>query len=103
MSDKISLANELLSLSLEIEARLAESDLTFAKNNEPKRMELAKKIFSTEIAKEDTEEVHKIITQVLEINSRLENFAINAKSEVAKLSKNIKFAKKAQNAYQENI
>lgn len=103
MSHKTQLAQQLLSLTLEIEAHLAESDLSFAKDNEPKRMALAKEIFTSDISEEESEELKKIISDVLEVNSRLEKFANEAKNEVAKLSKNIKFAQKATTAYQENI
>ena len=99
-SNKIKTAQELLSLTLEIEAHLLKSDIAFAKDNEPKRMELAKQIFSTEVSEDDAPEIHKIITEVLEINSRLQQFATDAKNEVANLSKQIKTSRKVTNAYQ---
>ncbi|THB69806.1 MAG: flagellar protein FliT [Gammaproteobacteria bacterium] len=99
-STKIKTAQELLSLTLEIEAHLLKSDIAFAKDNEAKRMELAKQVFSTPVSEDEAQEIHKIITEVLEINSRLQQFASDAKDEVAKLSKQIKQSRKVTNAYE---
>ncbi len=98
-NSKVQIAQELLSLTKEIEAHLLKSDIAFAKENEPKRMELAKQIFSTEVSEDDAPEIHKIISEVLEINSRLQQFATDAKNEVANLSKQIKTSRKVTNAY----
>ncbi len=100
MKDKIALANELLSLTKEIETHLGKSDLAFAKENEPRRMELAKHIFSTDVSEEQSPEIHKIIIEVLEINTRLQKFANNAKQEVAQMSRQVKKSQKATSAYQ---
>ncbi len=100
MKNKINIAKELLSLTKEIEAHLEKSDLAFAKENEPMRMELAKQIFSTEVLEKDSPEIHKIITEVLEINARLQKFANNAKQEVAQMSRQVKKSQKATSAYQ---
>lgn len=100
MKDKIKTANELLSLTKEIEAHLEKSDLAFAKDNEARRMDLAKQIFSTEVSEKESPEIHKIISEVLEINVRLEKFAKNAKQEIAQMSRKIKKSQKATSAYQ---
>lgn len=100
MKDKIKTANELLSLTKEIEAHLEKSDLAFAKDNEARRMDLAKQIFSTEVSEKESSEIHKIISEVLEINVRLEKFAKNAKQEIAQMSRKIKKSQKATSAYQ---
>ncbi len=100
MKNKINIAKELLSLTKEIEAHLEKSDLAFAIENESKRMELAKQVFSSEVSEEDSPEIHQIITEVLEINSRLQKFANNAKQEVAQMSRQVKKSQKATSAYQ---
>lgn len=100
MKDKIALANELLSLTKEVETHLEKSDLAFAKENEPRRMEIAKQIFSSEVLEKDSPEIHKIINEVLEINTRLQKFANNAKQEVAQMSRQVKKSQKATTAYQ---
>ena len=100
--DKIQLANELLSLTKEIEAHLEKSDVAFAKDNEPKRMQLAQEIFSSDVLESDSEEIHKILSEVLEVNSRLQKFAKSARDEVVHMSNQIKKAKKGASIYQEH-
>ncbi len=100
--NKIDLANELLTLTKEIEAHLEKSDLAYATENEQRRMELAKQVFSDELTEEESPKIIEIINEVLEVNTRLQNYAKKAKDQVANMSRDIRKAKKAKSAYQDH-